>query len=288
MINRLALGTAQLGQDYGIANKVGQISFGEAKESLFMALLNGVDTLDTAISYGDSETVIGKIGIEKFRVITKLPEVPKNCNIRSWITSQLKLSLSRLSINSVYGLLLHRPWQLKGPLGNETLLTLEELKQSGIIKKIGISIYDPEDLDGLPLKAIDIVQAPYNIFDRRLITSGAAAKLKDLGIELHARSIFLQGLLLIPRQDRPSKFLRWSDQWLKWDSWLDQQRVSALRACTSFALSRVEIDRVIVGFDSTSQLKEILEIAKQDQLKSYPNFDDLDINLINPSNWSAL
>lgn len=288
MINRLALGTAQLGQDYGIANKVGQISFGEAKESLFMALLNGVDTLDTAISYGDSEAVMGKIGIEKFRVITKLPEVPKSLNVRSWITSQLKLSLSRLSVNSVYGLLLHRPWQLKGQLGNEILLTLEELKQSGIIKKIGISIYDPEDLDGLPLKAIDIVQAPYNIFDRRLFASGAAAKLKDLGIELHARSIFLQGLLLIPREDRPVKFLRWSDHWLKWDSWLDQQRVSALRACMSFALSRVEIDRVIVGFDSTSQLKEILEIAKQDQLKSYPNFDDVDINLINPSNWSTL
>ena len=219
-MNRLALGTVQFGQDYGVANRSGQVSLDQIKESLHLAALHGINTLDTAISYGNSESLIGQIGVEKFRVITKLPEIPQGVYVQEWINSQVMKSLGRLNTSSVYGLLLHRPQQFHGSFGLDILSALKTLKEKGIINKMGVSIYNPEDLDGLPLEHIEIVQAPYNILDVRLFTSGAAKKLKDLGVELHTRSAFLQGLLLMPAKDRPAKFKRWDDLWSKWDSWL--------------------------------------------------------------------
>lgn len=288
MINRLALGTVQFGQDYGVANRSGQVSFDQIKESLHLAALHGINTLDTAISYGNSESLIGQIGVEKFRVITKLPEIPQGVDVQEWIKSQVMTSLGRLNISSVYGLLLHRPQQFYGSLGLEVLSALKTLKEKGIVNKIGISIYNPEDLDGLPIEHIEIVQAPYNILDLRLFTSGIAKKLKDLGIELHTRSAFLQGLLLMSATDRPAKFNRWDDLWSKWDAWLRDHGVSAKQACLGFVLSQKEIDRVIVGFDSSLQLKELLEIASKESFNDWPIFEGSDLNLINPSHWSTL
>jgi len=288
VINRLALGTVQFGQDYGVANRSGRVSFEQIKECLSIAHLNGVDALDTAISYGESESVMGQIGIEKFRVITKLPEVPQGIDVQDWIKSRVFQSLSRLNISSAYGLLLHRPQQLHSPIGNNILFALEDLKKVGLIKKIGVSIYNPEDLLGLPLTKFDIVQAPYNILDVRLFTSGLAQKLKDLGMELHTRSAFLQGLLLMPKKDRPPKFMRWGDLWSKWDTWLSEEGISARQACLSFVLSKKEIDRVIVGFDSAIQLKQLLEIAGEDSFYAWPSFEEVDLKLTNPSLWEAL
>ena len=287
-MNRLALGTVQFGQDYGVANRSGQVSFDQIKESLHIAALHGVNTLDTAITYGNSESLIGQIGVEKFRVITKLPEIPQGVDVQEWIKSQVMTSLGRLNTSSVYGLLLHRPQQFHGSLGLEVLSALKTLKEKGVINKIGVSIYNPEDLDGLPLEDIEIVQAPYNILDLRIFTSGIAKKLKDLGIELHTRSAFLQGLLLMPARDRPAKFKRWDVLWSKWDAWLSEHDISAKQACLGFVLSKKEIDRVIVGFDSSLQLKELLEIAGKDFLNDGPMFEGSDLNLINPSYWSAL
>jgi aryl-alcohol dehydrogenase-like predicted oxidoreductase len=287
-MNRLALGTAQFGQDYGVANRSGQVSFDQIKESLHIAALHGVNTLDTAITYGNSESLIGQIGVEKFRVITKLPEIPRGVDVQEWIKSQVMTSLGRLNTSSVYGLLLHRPQQFHGSFGLEILSALKTLKEKGIINKIGVSIYNPEDLDGLPLEHIEIVQAPYNILDLRLFTSGVAKKLKDLGVELHTRSAFLQGLLLMPATDRPAKFKRWDDLWSKWDAWLRDHDISAKQACLGFVLSQKEIDRVIVGFDSSLQLKELLEIASKESLNDWPIFEESDLNLLNPSHWSAL
>jgi len=150
-MSRLALGTVQFGQNYGVANRTGQVSFDQIKESLHIAALHGVNTIDTAISYGNSESLIGQIGVEKFRIITKLPEVPKGVDVQEWIKSQVMTSLGHLNTSSVYGLLLHRPQQFNGSLGQEILSALKTLKENGIINKVGVSIYNPEDLDSLPL-----------------------------------------------------------------------------------------------------------------------------------------
>jgi aryl-alcohol dehydrogenase-like predicted oxidoreductase len=287
---KLALGTVQFGQDYGIANSNGQTSRSEVEKILELARLKGINTLDTAISYGESESVLGQIGVQDFNIISKLPELPKDCNnIKKWIEHQLNESLHRLGVPSIYGLLLHCPQQLLEP-GNENLWTaLLKCKEQGLVKKIGYSLYGPNELEQLWSQfKPDIVQAPYNIFDRRMATSGWFKRLKDEGVEIHGRSVFLQGLLLLDKHKRPNKFEKWSDHWQLWDRWLEQNQISPLQAALVFALTETHVSKVIVGVDHCVQLKEILE-AVDTSIKDFPEeLSITDEQLINPSNWEHL
>ena len=114
-MSKLALGTVQFGLEYGVANESGQINFSEAKNILKLAKEKNIDLIDTAIAYGNSEKVIGKIGIEGFKYISKLPALPENCkDIDYWIKDMVEASLNRLRIENLYGLLLHQPKDLLG------------------------------------------------------------------------------------------------------------------------------------------------------------------------------
>jgi aryl-alcohol dehydrogenase-like predicted oxidoreductase len=290
-MNKIAIGTAQFGMNYGIANKLGQVNRQDARAILDLARQSGLDMLDTAIAYGESEYCLGEIGVNDFKIVTKIPTIPENLpNVRQWILSHFEQSLKRLRLNSAYGLLLHTPQQLIGPIGPSIFSTLMELKSSGCVERIGVSIYSPTELESL-LKnyAIDLVQTPLNIVDRRLQTTGWLSKLKSLGIEVHTRSVFLQGLLLMQRDAIPSKFSRWSYLWDAWQTSLLQRNTTALAACLSYPLSLPEIDRIVIGVDSSCQLQTLLTevatlAAKHDW--SFMACDDED--LVNPSNWNIL
>jgi len=288
-MNRLALGTVQFGLPYGVANSQGRVDFNEIKEILNYVQLSGVDTLDTAMSYGDSEEILGEVGVNSFRIISKLPSIPKNIsNISDWIEYSVYNSLRRLKIKKLYGLLLHAPSQLLKPEGEEIFSVITNLKEQGLIDKLGISIYSPDELDDLCLKfSFDLVQSPLNILDRRLEQSGWLSKLKGMGVEVHARSVFLQGLLLMNSSERPDCFKYWQPLWNQWEMWLDKHKITSLQACLGFVFSRNEIDRILVGVDSLRQIQEIISISVDDNF--YPQ--DLycnDINLINPCNWQSL
>jgi len=287
---RLALGTAQFGFSYGIANQTGQVMQADISKMLKLALSNGIDTLDTAIAYGESETCLGEFGTEGFKIVTKLPSLPENySDVNSWVREQVSGSLARIGVSAVYGLLLHHPVQLIESNGTKLFYALQELKQAGFIKNVGISIYSPTELDVLPKRFhFDIVQAPFNLVDRRLHITGWLQRLKEDDVEIHTRSSFLQGLLLMSGENRPSKFAPWSDLWKKWHKWLADQNVSAVQACLAFSLSFPEIDRVIVGADSVKQLQQIIEAASTVTVIQFPNLSCDDENLINPSRWSQL
>ena len=286
-MQRLALGTAQFGLNYGIANQSGQISKSEAKAMLDLAAFHGMDMLDTAIAYGDSEIYLGELDIRDFKVVTKLPPVPEECaDIGAWIREQFALSLTRLGMSAIYGLLLHRPEQLLGSNGTIIFQTLQDLKYDGKIKKVGISIYSPSILETTTkLFRFDLIQAPFNLIDRRLHNSGWLSRLKDDGVEIHARSVFLQGLLLIPQADRPPKFTEWDDLWEIWDIWIKEHNISAIQACLAFPLSFREIDRVIVGADNAIQLREIITAANGALIVDLPDLNSEAEKLINPYNW---
>jgi aryl-alcohol dehydrogenase-like predicted oxidoreductase len=285
---KLALGTAQFGMDYGIANKNGRISNNQVKEILEKARNSGVDILDTAINYGESEKCLGQIGITHFKVITKLPAVPENIsNVETWIEEQLTKSLERLGLKSIHGLLLHRPEQLKFSVGKKIIKALEDLKIRGLVKKIGISVYEPKELETLIESfSIDIVQIPINIFDRRIISTGWLSTLKQKKIEIHARSVFLQGLLLMKYLELPEKFLSQNKLWIKWHQWLNQHDdITPIKACLGFVSSLKDVDRIIVGVDNIEQFEEVIEVIKNTPDIDYPNFESQDEKFLNPSNW---
>lgn len=284
---RLALGTAQFGMPYGIANQRGQVSGREVGEILGQARKAGLDTLDTAIMYGNSEQALGDAGLAAWRVISKLPAFPEDCpNLTTWARAAVSGSLRRLGIAQLGGLLLHRRQQMLGPRGDELFAALRQLQQDGLIQKVGISIYGPEELEALMAKfAIDLVQAPFNLLDRRLADSGWLARLSQQGIEVHARSIFLQGLLLMPAAQRPVAFARWQPLWDRWEAWLQETGLTPLQACLRFVLGYPEIDRVVVGLDGLAQLQQILDAAPGDRLEPPADFACADLDLIHPAHW---
>ncbi len=287
---RIALGTVQFGLSYGIANQTGQVTRSEAKAMLQLAAANGVDTLDTAIAYGESETCLGEAGALSFNVVTKLPAIPASCHdVKGWVREQVGLSLRRLGLPRVYGLLLHRSGDLLGGKGAVLWHALEELRGMGLVQKIGISVYAPSEIEAVTnLYKVDMVQAPFNIVDRRLSTSGWLDRLKSKDIEVHTRSVFLQGLLLIPRAAIPPKFSSWNSLWATWHDWLDNADIPAAQACLGFVQGVSGIDKIVVGVDSVQQFEQIIEAAQVTVDLIFPEISCDDERLINPSNWNLL
>lgn len=287
-VSRLVLGTAQFGMPYGIANRQGKICADEARAILEYAKGAGLNMLDTAVAYGESETLLGEIGVSQWQVVSKLPAVPDTCNdVRTWVFVSVESSLRRLQIPQLKGLLLHRPDQLLGDFGQVLYRALDGLKEQRLVEKIGISIYDPTELDGLCSRFnFDIVQAPFNLVDHRMVESGWMNRLSCQGTEVHVRSIFLQGLLLMPSYLRPERFNRWQPLWSRLQQWLSSVGLTPLRACLQHALTQPQIDRVIVGVDDISHLKEILRVADAKVPDVPPELHCGDLDLINPVCWS--
>jgi aryl-alcohol dehydrogenase-like predicted oxidoreductase len=290
MVERLVLGTVQFGLEYGVANRGGQVSAEDAATILDRALEMGIDTLDTAIAYGASEETLGRIGVQAWNVVTKLPAVPESIDdIDGWVEDAVNGSLRRLRISTLHGLLLHDPRQLAGTMGDRLFEALAHLKEQRLVEKIGISIYHPTDLDALCGRySLDLVQAPFNVLDRRLATSGWLTRLHDAGTEVHIRSVFLQGLLLMPTRRRPPSFSRWQPLWDRWDNWLSYSNLTALRASLGFALSQPDVDRVVVGVDSVEQLEEIFAAVGAAVPAPPMELMTDDLDLIDPSRWKKL
>ena len=280
----------QFGLNYGIANSVGKVSLAGAKEILSVCKVAGIDMIDTAMAYGESELCLGRVGVEGFDVVTKIPSVPADCiDVVEWITGQAHDSMARLHIESIYGLMLHRPDELFSLRGEEILKALKGLKKTGLVKKIGVSVYSPDELEDLfALHDFDIVQCPFNMIDNRLVTTGWLDRLKALDVEVHVRSSFLQGLLLMSRDKIPKQFKAWDFLWDQWHQWIKDNEVSAVEACLAYALYNVGIDKVVVGVDSKIQLEQIVFSLEGSNIESFPDISSLDSNLINPSNWDII
>jgi aryl-alcohol dehydrogenase-like predicted oxidoreductase len=287
---RLGLGTVQFGLPYGVSNHKGIVPEAEVQSILKLAQENKIDTLDTAVSYGESEHCLGIAGVRAWKIVSKLPPIPHDCeNVDHWITGTVKSSLQRLTVSRLHGLLLHRPAELLETRGEVIYRTLENLKNEGLVQKIGISIYEPAELDVILSRYdFDLVQAPFSILDRRLADTGWMDRLHKMGTELHVRSIFLQGLLLMPPALRPKKFDRWGRVWTEWARWLAANNLDAVTACLRFANSFPKISKIIIGVDSEQQLKEAIRVSAG-KLPDCPPFclDD-SAELLNPARWSEL
>jgi len=291
-MSKLGLGTVQFGIDYGVNSVDGQVRPEEVKKILSYAYSKHIDLLDTAPAYGKSEKILGRINNLDFKVVTKTRHFDSlkitNNEVRL-LNNDFKDSLNNLNQENIYGLLIHNADDLLKPGAKKIFDKLQELKQAKKLIKVGVSVYDHIQLESiLDIFDIDIVQLPLNILDRRMIDSGMLALLYRKGIEVHVRSVFLQGLLLMSAKNRPSKFNRWSSLWNLWYEWLNDNHISAVEATIRHAVSFPEISKVLVGVDTVNQLKEIF-IATSGVLPKIPvelYTDDTD--LLNPSNWGRL
>lgn len=283
----IALGTAQFGFTYGIANQSGKVNLETGREILALAREHGVRTLDTAISYGVADSVLGKIGCSTWDVITKLPPVPSGItDVSFWVQDEVRKSLQRLRISSLYALLLHQPSDLLGIHSDFLIESLLDLKAQGTVAKLGVSIYQADELDRLiEFPVMDLVQAPMNIFDRGIESSGWLTKLGRKDVEIHSRSTFLQGVLVMSPADRPDWLSQWAPVFHEWDMWVADTGMSRVEACLAHVRSYPDVDRIVVGVDNTDQTTEILEALKIPPLRAPTSLVSDDEFLINPSRW---
>jgi aryl-alcohol dehydrogenase-like predicted oxidoreductase len=285
--NKLALGTAQFGFNYGVANRKGKVSQQEIARILDRARKSGIDTLDTAVGYGEAEAELGRTDLSSWQVVTKLPGIPDGqTSIAQWISDQVTSSIKRLGISRLSGMLLHRASDFLGANGDQIDYALQGLKEDGLIEKIGVSIYDFDELRSvLERRKIDLVQAPFNCFDRRLVDSGHLELLGQTGIEVHVRSVFLQGALIMGANERPKYFERWQALFEIWDDWLSINAIDPVGVCLQLPLSLPNIDRIIVGVDSHEHLNQILDRVENEHPCPPDGIISRDPDLINPSRW---
>jgi len=286
-MNRIVLGGAQLGLPYGILNGGETLNREEVARILDTAVGHGIDSIDTAIAYGQSESVIGETAQNRFNIISKLPPLPSEVsNVSEWVHMQVDASLARLKCKSLDALLLHRPQDLVEQHGAELYAAINSLKIKKIIQRFGISIYAPDELDGIIGKFdINVVQAPLNVFDRRIL--GVIDQLTARNIEVHVRSVFLQGVLIVSPKDRPQRFQPWSEHFAQFDTWVHSTGLSAMACCLGFALQQPGVAKLVIGTTSAESLTEIMNSVPNIHLEVPADLQSSSEQLIDPRVWGV-
>lgn len=288
---KLGLGAAQFGMQYGISNHK-RCSKAEVAEILNKAALNDIFFVDTAPGYGESEELLGELFPENnlFKIITKIPSLGDNGYERGMLFNTLKSSLAKLKVQSVYGLLMHNANDLLLGNGQKIWGEMQELKALGLVKKIGVSVYTGEEIEQLTnLYSLDLIQLPLNVFDQRLLNNGYLSDLKKMEVEIHARSIFFQGLLLMELNNIPCFFDPIKVNFENYHRWLIKNNISRLQAALSFIAKIKEVDLALVGINSLEHLKEILscKVIELD-LDHFSRFSIQNDLMLNPSVWKLL
>lgn len=281
--SRLVLGTAQFGMRYGISNPLGKVSCQEVEKILEYAKSVGVRTLDTAVAYGEAESTLGRVGVNDFQIVSKLPAMPPETkNVEAWVFSFVEQSLKKLNVNRLSGLLLHAPAQLLSPKGEALVESVYKVKNQGLTSKVGVSVYSFDELLSYQkLFSSDIVQLPRNIIDgrnRNIVTE----------IELHARSVFLQGLLLMPVNNLPNNFVHYRETFQRFQNWCAANGLSLIEACLGAVVSMPDVDKIVVGVQSASELKQVVQAIGRSCVDVPVELQVVDEKLLNPSKWPEL
>jgi aryl-alcohol dehydrogenase-like predicted oxidoreductase len=288
LTKRFVLGTANLADNYGINNS--NIIKNSSFKKIFLFLKkNRIFFIDTAYSYKNAEKNLSKFNLKNFEIISKLPVLQSRKNmdkVENRIINYVYKTLKNLKINHFYALLIHNTKDLKGKEGEKIFNTLRLLKKNGVIKKIGFSIYSPNELDKYFFKfKPDLVQGPLNIFDQRMLRSGWIKRLNNKSVEFHARSIFLQGLLLKKSKLIPKKFQKFYRIFDKYHSWLRKNNINSFEACLSFVFSIKIVDKIILGIDNVDQLNQIINTKLIKKKLNFKQLNCFNNKLINPSTW---
>lgn len=292
---RLALGSVQFGMPYGATNRQGQVSTHVVREILSDARDAGISLVDTAASYGASEAVLGEClpDFPEIGVITKTPVIAGpalGLEEIEKIRDSVFRSLEALNRPRLDGLLVHNGSDLLKPGGEALVELLMSLKSNGSVGRTGVSVYEANEIDRiLTMFQPDIVQLPLNVFDQRLVRSGHIKALQSAGIEVHARSAFLQGTLLAGLSALPGYFRKFSAIFESYYEFLDRNKLNPLAACLGFMMQQSGVDCVVIGVTARSELAEILAALRNKTV--LPPMDNLACEvpeLIDPRLWPQL
>ena len=289
MSARLGLGTVQFGLDYGIPNRGGKVPTAAGSAILAEAPACGVEVLDTAPLYGASEEVLGANDLKPFRVVTKTPRFggaeigPEQANE---VVRTFRQSLGRLRRPAVYGLIVHNAEDLLCQGGEHIMAAMKGLKREGLVSRIGCSVYDGKEIDALLGRYdLDLIQLPVNVLDQRLVRGGQLKRLKDQGIEVHARSVFLQGLLLMDPKSLPAWFDPIKPLLQRWRDAAKAQGFDPVRAALAFVRDLSGIDVVVVGVNDLGQFRHCAQdFARASSFDANGLACD-DPRFVNPAMW---
>lgn len=305
---RLVLGTAQLGGVYGIANTLGQPDVHASRELIKTAIVNGVEWLDAARAYGDSERVIGGVLSEgwrgRVRLVTKLAPFENctddamPCALEALVDASVYQSMAELGVEQIDTLLLHRASHLHAWNGAAWRRVLEHQK-AGRIQHLGVSVQSPNELL-LALKhdEIEHIQLPFNLLDWRWDSHVGRIELekKRRNLHVHARSVLLQGLLMSRSHELWGR-AHVADPEPVWE-WLDElrkrfHRESVADLCVGFVAGCDWIDGLVIGVESLEQLADNLHLIEHPPLAPEQIVElcasrlTLGERSLNPSQWSA-
>jgi len=281
---KLVLGSVQLGKNYGLVNGK-KIKRADISKIINLVLKSKISFIDTSANYGNSEKIIGNSRLNRLNIITKFKLPNKKIDISNWVERNILFSLKKLNVNMIYGLLVHDVNDVLKKSGKSYLNCLLNLKKIGIVKKIGLSVYSPEDLNIVwKFWKPDIVQVPFNILDNRFLVSNWFKKLKKNNIKIFVRSCFLQGLL-ISDCDLIKKFKKHKKILDKFSLWCLDNNLSKIKASLHFVKKYKMIDYLVIGFNSYGQLKEIIKIFNQPLVKIPTLFRCNKLSLIDPRRW---
>ncbi len=255
MLEKLGLGTVQFGQPYGISNRRGQVPSEDAALILSRAARAGITLLDTAANYGDAEAVLAKLDTSPFRVVSKTTSLKHGLEA---VVDRARQSAAAVKADT---LLVHAASDLLSADGEALWAALRRLREDGVIRKIGISVYVADDPAGLAARfRPDVMQLPFSLLDQRLLADGTLTRLTEMNVEVHARSLFLQGLLFL--ENLPEKLRHAMPHLEDVRSRLQNAGITPLAAALGFVLSRREISFGLVGVTSVAELDEIIAAAQ--------------------------
>ena len=277
---KFIIGTANFTQTYGAVPT--NIRSREIKKILSLAKKNGINKIDTAEAYLKNNYIFKKID-KTFKFSTKIIANSKWESLE-FCEKKLQDHFKSFGNNKIVTLLFHDNNILFTKKGNKIFKNLELLKKKKFFNKIGISIYETDYLKNLISHYnFDVVQCPYNILDKRILTTGWFDKLKKEGKEIHIRSIFLQGLLVNPLVYKKRYFRKWQKIFIDWFQFLKNRNISPIDYCLS-DLIRFDFDKIIIGINNSQNLNEILNFKKINKNKMI-NLKINDTKLIDPRNW---
>lgn len=269
MKTKIILGTANFVKGYGIRKSKG-LDLRQINNLNKVTSKNFINEIDTAYSYRGVEKKIGKSKFKNCKIYTKIPVVKLSQFHHKFVSQIVNKSLQRLRKKKLHGVFFHGAKNLMSIEGDKYYKDLLMLKKKKVIRKIGVSVYSPTELKNILKKyKFDMVQIPLNIFDRRFLKDNFLKKIKNSGIEIHARSIFMQGILLQKNNSRNKFFKNWKKLFLRWDNWNNDYQSKKVEACLNFFKNLKYVDKLVIGVSSIQEIQEIISILKNKK-KSFP------------------